>query len=326
MKTLSHYFLFILILISPLTACSPKSAAAPIALTVQLKWVNQAQFAGFYVAADKGYYKDEAINIKLAPGGVGINIMGEVTSGQAQFGIIGAEKIILARDESKPVKAIATIYRRNPFVVVTLPESGITKPADLIGRTINIGGTDGLMQFTAMMSRLNLDINKVNITPYSYDLQPFYNGQIDATPAIAAGSLIAILKQRPDANLIWAEDYGIHFYADTLFTTDQMIADNPDLALRFLQATIKGHQYAIENPDEASQISLHYAKDPTLEVQHQMMIASIPLINTGEDHIGWMKPEIWSSMEKTLREQGLLTAPLDVTQVYTMQFLEKIVK
>jgi len=326
MKTLSHYFLFILILISPLTACSPKSAAAPIALTVQLKWVNQAQFAGFYVAADKGYYKDEAINIKLAPGGVGINIMGEVTSGQAQFGIIGAEKIILARDESKPVKAIATIYRRNPFVVVTLPESGITKPADLIGRTINIGGTDGLMQFTAMMSRLNLDINKVNITPYSYDLQPFYNGQIDATPAIAAGSLIAILKQRPDANLIWAEDYGIHFYADTLFTTDQMIADNPDLALRFLQATIKGHQYAIENPDEASQISLHYAKDPTLEVQHQMMIASIPLINTGEDHIGWMKPEIWSSMEKTLREQGLLTAPLYVTQVYTMQFLEKIVK
>ena len=326
MKTLSYYFLFILILISPLTACSPKSAAAPTALTVQLKWVNQAQFAGFYVAADKGYYKDEDINIKLAPGGVGINIMDEVTSGQAQFGIIGAEKIILARDEGKPVKAIATIYRRNPFVVVTLPESGITKPADLIGRTINIGGTDGLMQFTAMMSRLNLDINKVNITPYSYDLQPFYNGQIDATPAIAAGSLIAILKQRPDANLIWAEDYGIHFYADTLFTTDQMIADNPDLAIRFLQATIKGHQYAIENPDEASQISLHYAKDPTLEVQHQMMIASIPLINTGEDHIGWMKPEIWSSMEKTLREQGLLTAPLYVTQVYTMQFLEKIVK
>jgi NitT/TauT family transport system substrate-binding protein len=323
MKILSRFFLFISILVSALTACSPKSVATPSALTVQLKWVNQAQFAGFYVAADKGYYKEENISIVFSPGGVGINIMDEVTSGRAQFGIIGAEKIILARDEGKRVRAIATIYRRNPFVVVTLPESGITQPADLIGRKINIGGTDGLMQFTAMMSKLSLDINKVNITPYSYDLQPFYNGQIDATPALAAGSLIGILKQRPDANLIWAEDYGIHFYADTIFTTDQMIAENPDLVARFLRATLKGHQYAVENPDEATQISLNYAKDPTLEVQHQMMIASIPLINTGEDHIGWMKPEIWAAMGKTLREQGLLPAPLDVTQVYTMQFLDE---
>jgi NitT/TauT family transport system substrate-binding protein len=252
--------------------------------------------------------------------------MDQVTSGRAQFGIIGAEKIILARGDGKPVKAIATIYRRNPFVVVTLPESGITTPAGLIGRTINVGGTDGLVQFTAMMSKLNLDIKKVNITPYSYDLQPFYNGQIDATPAIAAGSLIAILKQRPDVNLIWTEDYGIHFYADTIFTTDQMIAENPNLVLRFLRATLKGEKYAIENPDEATQISLHYALDPTLEVQHQMMNASIPFVNTGEDHIGWMKPEIWLGMEKTLSEQGLLAAPLDVTQIYTMQFLEKIYK
>ena len=324
MKNLSHYFLFIVILISSLTACSPKSVATPTAVTVQLKWVNQAQFAGFYVTADKGYYSEENINIKFSPGGTGINIMDEVTSGRAQFGVIGAEKIIIARSEGKPVKAIATIYRRNPFVVVALPESGITKPVDLIGRTINIGGTDGLVQFTAMMSKLKLDIHKVNITPYSYDLQPFLNGQIDATPAIAAGSLIDILKQRPDANLIWAEDYGIHFYADTIFTTDQIIAENPDLVLRFLRATLKGHQYAIENPDEATQISLHYAKDPTLEVQHQMMIASIPFINTGEDHIGWMKPEIWAGMEKTLSEQGLLTAPMDITQAYTIQFLQGI--
>jgi NitT/TauT family transport system substrate-binding protein len=324
MKTFVHYLLCLHIFLFALTACSPKNITPPTAVTVQLKWVNQAQFAGFYVAADKGYYKEENINIKFSPGGVGIDIIDEVTSGRAQFGIIGAEKIILAREQGKPVKAIATIYRRNPFVVVALPKSGITRPADLIGRTINIGGTDGLIQFTAMMTKLKLDIHKVNITPYSYDLQPFYSGQIDATPAVAAGSLIGILQHYPDANLIWAEDYGIHFYADTLFTTDQMIADNPDLVLRFLQATLKGHLYAVENPDDAAQISLLYAIDPTYEVQYQMMLASLPLINTGEDHIGWMKPEIWSGMEETLREQGLLTQPLDVTQVYTMQFMNEI--
>jgi len=133
-------------------------------------------------------------------------------------------------------------------VVVTLPSSGITKPADLIGRTINIGGTDGLVQFTAMMSKLNLDINKVNITPYSYDLQPFYNGQIDATPAVAAGSLIGILKQHPDVNLIWAEDYGIYFYADTLFTTDQMIAEKPDLCIKLVTGNLKGGAVCSREP------------------------------------------------------------------------------
>jgi NitT/TauT family transport system substrate-binding protein len=328
MRILNTFIATFLFIVVYLTACAPTTTPtlAPTPITIQLKWVNQAQFAGFYVAADKGYYTEENINIKFSPGGTGINIIDEITSGRAQFGITDADQIILARDAGKPVKAIATIYRRNPFVVVTLPESGITTPADLIGKTINIGGTDGLVEFKAMMSKLKLDINKVNIIPYTYDLQPFYTGQIDATPAIAAGSLIGILKQRPDANLIWAEDYGIHFYSDTLFTTDQMIDENPDLVLRFLRATLKGQQYAIENPDEAAQISLHYAKDPTLAVQHDMMIASIPFINTGEDHIGWMKPEIWSGMEQTLNEQGLLAAPLDISQVYTMQFLQEIYK
>ena len=319
-------FFTLLVFSLMLSACAQPAAPALTPITVQLKWINQAQFAGFYVAADKGYYQAENINIKFSPGGTGIDIIKQVTSGQAQFGVTDADVIIIARGQGAPVKALATIFRRDPFVVVTLPESGIKKPQDLIGKTINIGGTDGLVQFKAMMSKLKLDINKVNIIPYTYDLQPFYTGQIDATPAIAAGSLIGILKQRPDANLIWAEDYGIHFYSDTLFTTDQMIAENPDLVLRFLRATLQGQQYAIENPDEAIQISLHYAKDPTLAVQHDMMIASIPFINTGEDHIGWMKPETWSGMEQTLNEQGLLAAPLDISQVYTMQFLQEIYK
>jgi len=326
-KILRFVAVIVLILLI-FSACAPKAsptqAATPV--TVQLKWINQAQFSGFYIAADKGYYQAENINIKFSPGGTGIDIVKQVTSGQTQFGVTDADVIIISRSQGTPVKALATIFRRDPFVIVTLPESVIKRPQDLIGKTINIGGTDGLVQFKAMMSELGLDVNKVYIVPYSYDLQPFYSGKIDATPAIAAGSLIGILNQRPDATLIWAEDYGIHFYADTLFTTDQMIAGNPDLVLRFLRATLKGEQYAVENPGEAAQVSLHYAQNSTLAVQSQMMVASIPFINTGEDHIGWMKPETWTGMQKTLSDQGLLTAPLDVNQAYTLQFLQEIYK
>jgi len=319
--------LFVLTLFS-FAGCNPvgRSTPALTPVTVQLKWVNQAQFAGFYTAADQGFYKEENIDIKFSPGGAGIDILDAVTSGRAQFGVIGGEKIILARDQGKKVKAISTIYRSNPFVVVTMPGSGITKPADLIGKKINMGGTDGLVQFTAMMAKLKLDIDKVIITPYSYDLKPFYNGQIDATPAIAAGSLIGILKDQPNANLIWAEDYGIHFYSDTIFCSDEMIANDPDLFLRFLRATLKGQQFAIENPQDAVKISMRYAMDQDPQVQNQMMIASIPLINTGEDHIGWLKESVWKDMQAILYEQKLITRPLDLKDIFTMQFLGTIYK
>jgi NitT/TauT family transport system substrate-binding protein len=321
---LTRMILLVILFTSAISGCSPKPVQKMNAVTVQLKWVHQAQFAGFYVAADQGFYKAENININLIPGGVGINIMDAVTGGQAQFGVTGPEQIIIARDQGRPVKAIATIFRINPFVLAVLPESGIHKPADLIGKTVNIGGVDGFIQFTAMMSKLNLDIRKIDIVPYSYDVAPFYDGQISAEPANAAGSLIPILQKRSDVKLIWPDDYGIHFYSDTLFTTDQLIAQDPDLVLRFLRATLKGEQYAVANPDEAVKSTLKYAQNPDPVIQNQMMIASIPLINTGEDQVGWMKPEIWSGMGAILREQGLISKPVDGSQVFTMQFLNQV--
>jgi NitT/TauT family transport system substrate-binding protein len=303
----------------------PTTGSQPITpVNVQLKWVHQAQFAGFYVAAAEGYYTEEGVDITLTPGGAGVDILDEVTSGRAQFGVISADKLIIARSQGMPVRAIATTYRRNPFVLVSMPESGITRPSDLAGHTVGLGGNDGLVQFAAMMTKLNLDISQVKVVPYVFGAEPLYSGEVDMIPAFAAGSLMGILKQHPDVNLIWPEDYGIHFYSDTIFTTDQLIADNPALVLAFLRATLKGHDFAIRDPQAATQVSLKYATDADPDVQKEMMTASIPLINTGEDQIGWMKADVWAAMEKTLSDQGLLASPLDVTDVYTIQFLQEI--
>ena len=324
-KSARRLVVLLLVLTLSMVACVPNATPVPPLnpVNVQLKWVHQAQFAGFYAAAEEGYYAEEKIGITLSPGGAGIDILDEVTSGRAQFGVIRADKLIIARAKGDPVRAIATTYRRNPFVLVTMAASGITKPSDLAGHTVGLGGNDGLVQLVAMMKKLNLDIAQVKIVPFVFGAEPLYSGKVDVIPAFAAGSLMDILKQHPDVNLIWPEDYGIHFYSDTIFTTDQLIAENPNLVLGFLRATLKGHEYAVRNSQEATQISLQYAADPNPDVQREMMITSIPLINTGEDHIGWMKPEAWAGMGETLRTQGMITAPLDVTQVYTLQFCKR---
>ena len=141
-----------------------------------------------------------------------------------------------------------------------MPESGIETPQDFSGHSANVGGIDGLIQFEALLNKLN--ITDVEILPYTYDLEDFYTGKVDITPAFSAGSLIEIQKEHPDVNVIWPIDYGIHLYSDTIFTTDSMISDQPDVVLRFLRATLKGHEYALDFPDEAVEICLRYADNP----------------------------------------------------------------
>jgi ABC-type nitrate/sulfonate/bicarbonate transport system substrate-binding protein len=94
--------------------------------------------------------------------------------------------------------------------------------------------------------------------------------------------------------------------------------------LRFTRAALRGWTYAVEHPDDVGAFVQKYNPNSDVALENDRMIASIPIVNTGEDFIGWMKPVIWQSMEQTLREQGVLTDPLDVEQTYTMQFLEEI--
>jgi len=169
-------------------------------------------------------------------------------------------------------------------------------------------------------------IQQIEILPHSYDLTAFSQGEVDSTAIYSTGGLLRLRQQGYQMNLIWPSDYGVHMYADTVVTTDLLLADNPDLVLRFLRATLRGWQFAIENPDVGVSNTMIYAKEADQELQTQMLEASLPLIHTGEDHIGWMKAEIWAGMEQMLREQNMLPQPLDLTQVYTMQFLQEIYK
>jgi len=307
------------------TACGPQATVQPRdEIKVQLKWIHQAQFAGFYIAQDKGYYTEENIDVTFIPAGPGINVINRVVNGEADFGVAAPEHILLQRSQGQPVVAIATTYRNNPFVLVTRADSGLERPQDLVGKTAMIGGTDGHLQFNAMMKKLGLDPDSVTILPYNFDLTPFYNGEVDIAPAFAAGSLIGILQSGHDVNLIWPSDYGISIYSDTIITTEQTIAGRPDLVTRFLRATLKGHRYGVENSAEALDVSLKYIENADPDTQARMIAASQPLIHTGQDQIGWMRGQVWQQTQDILLAEGFLDQPVDLNQLYTTRFLEAV--
>src|SRR5438309_2279552 len=106
------------------------------AVTVRLKWFHQAQFAGFYVAKEKAYYQSAGLNVDIQPGGPDFPAVQMVAGGNEQFGVTGADQILIARSKGVPVVALAVIFRRNPFVLFSLAKSGIKTPADYVGKNI----------------------------------------------------------------------------------------------------------------------------------------------------------------------------------------------
>jgi NitT/TauT family transport system substrate-binding protein len=294
-------------------------------VTVQLQSIHQAEFAGFYTADQKGYYAEEGLAVTFIEGGTDIDNLKNVLDGKAQFGTATADQLIIARSQGQPLRSLAVEYRRSPTVFFSLAKFGITRPQEFVGKAIRVSITTvtTLHAVTAMVGVTPDQYTEVNLPS---DMALFATGEVPIWSAYTTGLVIAVQQAGHEINIIYPDDYGVHFYADTIFSTDDIINNNPDLVLRFLRATLKGWTFAVENPTDVPALVQKYAPsaDPTLESAR--MAASLPLINTGEDHIGWMKPDIWSDMEQTLREQNVLTSPLDVTQVYTMQFLEEIYK
>lgn len=176
-----------------------------------------------------------------------------------------------------------------------------------------------------MMAQVGISPDQYSIvTDLPSDLALFASGEIPVWGVYLTSFVFDTQQAGYVINIIYPDDYGIHFYADTLFTTDELLADDPDLAMRFLRASLKGWTYAVENPGEVPVMVQKVKPDADTTIESGRMNASLPLVNTGQDHIGWMKADVWAGMAQTLQEQGVLTAAVDVTEVYNMQFLEEI--
>lgn len=326
--TVSSWPRVLLLLVAVLLpACVPQQGSAPLEeVTVQLPWTHQYQFAGFYAADQQGLYAQEGLEVNLlASPDPGADVTTPVLDGAADFGVGFAAGLMVGRSQSRPIKAIAVIYQHYPLAFMTLADSGITRPQDFPGRTIRTltpGGS--AIAFQAMMTRLGLDPDSVEQVDVGYDLAPFFAGDLDIWPGYLPNEPLVARQRGYQVNLILPDDYGVHFYGDVVFATDRLIEGNPDLVLRFLRATLRGWQWAIENPQEAGSLVPRYDSTKNAAQQAAMTEASAPLVYTGEDHIGWMRAEIWEGMYGILLEQDLLDQPFAIENAYTMSFLQRI--
>jgi NitT/TauT family transport system substrate-binding protein len=319
------FFVFIIVAACP----EKKEKRLPDKIVLQLKANHQAQFAGFYLAKEEGYYKRENLDVQFVEGGQGIDNVRTVIEGRADFGVVAPEDILIKQSEGSDIRAVAAIYQRSAVVFVSMENSGIRRPVDFKGRTIAAAGGGTVRDFEfrlhVLMKKTGLDLSRIRIVPYDPNFKDFYSGEVDITPAYLTGGVVKMRQKGCKINLIWPDDYGIHFYSDILMTTRQMIEKYPDQVSRFVKASIAGWRDAIGDPARAVRITMKYARIQDKTLQTAMMEAMLPYVHTGEAQIGWMKSETWRHMHDIMLEQGILPAPLpDLNKAYTTQFLETV--
>lgn len=292
------------------------------AVKVRLKWLHQAQFAGFYTAKEKGFYGNNKISSILEAGGVDFPSVQMVSSGSDDFGVTGADQILLAREKGVPIVALAVIYRKSPFCYFALKTSGITKPQDFVGKRIGVklGGNEELT-YRAMLKKAGVDAAKVTEIPVKFDMSPLFTGQVMAWPGYSINEPIVAQEQGYEVSLIWPSEYGVDLYADTLFTTEAMIRDKPDLVKRFVDASLMGWDYAITHPEEAVQFTLKQSEKLKEGHEKAMLKASIGSLKPDDKPIGWMDRGKWEEMRNLLLEAGFIKKAVDVDKVFTTQFL-----
>jgi NitT/TauT family transport system substrate-binding protein len=291
-------------------------------VTLQLKWVTQAQFAGYYAAAEEGYYEDEGLDVTIRPGGPDIVPEQVVLGGQAEFGINWLDNTLATRDKGQNIVNIAQVFTRSGMTEVTWKDTGLDNIAKLKGKKVGVwlGGNEH--KLFAALNKNGLDPQKdVKIVAQPFDMNLLLNREVDAAAAMTYNELAQVLEQEnprtgelyklEDLNVMKMSDLGTGALEDGIFVTEDWIADeaNQDVARRFLKASFRGWVFCRDNQDECLQHVLD--NGPTLGEGHQrwQLNEINALIWPAPQGIGVMDPESFQITADIAKDGKIITKP-----------------
>ena len=291
-------------------------------VTLQSKWVVQAQFAGYYAALDQGFFEDEGLDVTIRPGGPDIVPEQVVLGGQAEFGINWLDSLLATRDKGQDIVNIAQVFTRSGMTEVTWKDSGLDQITELRGKKVGVwlGGNEH--KLFAALNKNGLDPQSdVEIVKQPFDMNLFLNREIDAAAAMTYNELAQVLEtknpdtgqlyQESDLNIMKMSDLGTGALEDGVFVRGDWIQneDNQDIAKRFLKASFRGWIFCRDNPEDCLRIVLD--NGPTLGESHQrwMLNEVNALIWPAPEGIGIMEPESWEITKQIALDGKVITKP-----------------
>ncbi len=274
-------------------ALSAGVAEAADKLTLQLKWVTQAQFAGYYVAKDKGFYTEADLDVEIKPGGPDIAPPQVIAGGGADVIIEWMPAALAAREKGLALVNIAQPFKRSGMMLTCRKETGITSPEDFRGKTLGVWFFGNEFPFLSWMAQLSIPTtggaDGVEVLKQGFNVDPLIQKQADCVSTMTYNEYWQVIDAgfTPDDLVVFNyTDQGVATLEDGIYTTEENLAD-PEMAdklARFVAASMQGWAYARENPDEAADIILENDASGAQTEDHQRrMMREINKLTEGSD-------------------------------------------
>jgi signal transduction histidine kinase/ABC-type nitrate/sulfonate/bicarbonate transport system substrate-binding protein len=292
-------------------------------ISVQLDWKHQFEYAGYYIAKEKGFYKEAGFEVDIREFS-GTNPVDTVINGESQFGVYNS-KIVLEKMNGTPLVLLGNFFKKSALVFVAQKE--IRTPNDFFGKKIMAGAlelhSDGL---GALLHRFNITKDDYTWIPHTFHSEDFIDKKVDVMTAFISNETFKLKEAGVEFNIIDPANYGIYMYGDNLFSSAKYVEQNPDRAKKFLDATVRGWSYALKNIEETVDLilerynsSLHKSREALLfeaeATKNMMMPNTFP--------IGSVKKETLDHITSTFIELGLAGTEYSLRGFLLEEYLNK---
>ncbi len=283
-------------------------------VVLQLKWKNQFQFAGYYAALEKGYYKEDGLDVEIREANESTSTTNEVLNGDAQYGIANSE-LVMYYMEGKPLVVLTCIMQNSPSALLVKSSSNIFVPKDLVGKSIEIDKDKTGIDIFTMLSKEGVSLNQIDIKSITFSLNKLLANEVDALAVYTTNEPFFLDKFGIPYRLIYPRNYGVNFYSDCLFTTKEEVDNHPDRVRKFRNASIKGWKYALDHPEEI--INIIQSKYQSIKTAEYLLRESEQirkLINPEFIEVGHSNRERWLGIVEILSQQGFIEHYKDIDE------------
>jgi polar amino acid transport system substrate-binding protein len=223
-------------------------------VSIQLDWLHQFQFAGYYIAKEKGFYKDEGLDVDIKEFNFNVDLVNDVLTKKSDYAV-GKSSLIIDRLQNRKIILLAAIYQDSPMVLLSLKNSNIQTPKNLKDKKVML--TSDAISAAAINSMIisqGIKLSQINFIPHSFKLEDLINGTTDAMGCYLSNEPYILKQKGIEFNILNPSDFGFDFYGGIFFTSEEELTKYPLRVKKMYKATLKGWQYAFKNINETSKL------------------------------------------------------------------------
>ena len=283
-------------------------------VSLQLMWLDQFQFAGFYIAKEKDFYQKVGLEVEFKKFHNSTNVLNEVLEKKADFGI-SSTSLIVDKSKNKDVVVLGAIFQTSPLVLLALENSDLNSLKDLVNKRLMI--TQEQLEFAtlkAMLISQNIDINSIKILPHSLNTDDLVNKNTDLMLSYATNEPFLLKEKGYESKIFYPKDYGFDFYEDLIFTTGEFARNNPRIVKDFYEASMEGWRWAFDNLEQT--VNIIYEKyNPQNKSKEALLFEALEmkkLVFDEHGEIGKISKEKINLIINTYKVMGLIKNEIDL--------------